>query len=132
MNPDDTHQNHDDDVDVDDVIDEEPEYLDSNDVIEVATLDDTTDHVPMDDDDDDDDDVVIDDIDEERITHDGIESIQQQQQQVNTPPSPELFCTLTCHTGPVYTCAVLAIDTSTTTQIETTTTSTTTTTPCGV
>ena len=45
----------------------------------------------------------------------------------NEPPSPELFLTLASHTGPVYTCAVLAIDTSTTTQIETTVATSTTT-----
>ena len=47
--------------------DDEAEYLDSQDVIEVATLDDTTDQIPMDDDDDDDD-VEIEDVDDERIT----------------------------------------------------------------
>ncbi len=54
MNPNQPHQEQQPDED-DDIVDE-AEFLDSNDVIEVATLDDTMDHVqPMDDDDDDDD-----------------------------------------------------------------------------
>ena len=111
---------------------EEPAFIDisSTDVIEVETLDDTTDHVPMDDDDDYDVDIVDDEDENERITDaDQIDDDDPNHTNValSLPPSHELFLTITSHTGPVYTCAVLAIDTSTTTQIETTVATTTTT-----
>ena len=93
----------------DDIVDE-AEFLDSNDVIEVATLDDTMDHVePMDDDDDDDDDVEIEDIDEdERITDaDADPDRNDDEHETNEPPSPELFLTISSHSGPVYTCSAV-------------------------
>ena len=115
-------------------IDDEAEYLDSNDVIEVATLDDTTENVPMDDEDDDDD-VDIEDIDADDAdddNHDDENTIRRGGT-MQEPPSDELFMTITAHTGPVYTCAVLALEidttvetsTSTTTNSSTTTTNTT-------
>jgi ribosome assembly protein SQT1 len=122
----------------DDGIIDDAEYLDSNDVIEVETLDETTDNVPMDDDDDDDEDVEIEDIDEEeeeRITdaidpNNNDDITDPMHPAISTthprPSSEELFMTITSHTGPVYTCAVVAIDTTVVTNSTTTTTTSTT------
>jgi angio-associated migratory cell protein len=91
-------------VEGDDIYDE-PEYLDSNDVIEVATLDETTDDIPMDDDDDGDDD----DDDEDGIADDADDNTDSNMEDNAAPPSPELFMNITSHSGPVYSCATMVL-----------------------
>jgi WD40 repeat protein len=69
---------------------DEPEFLDSNDVVEVATLY-PEDEMPVEDDEED-------AIEEEDPLYDSMEE----------PPSPELCLTISAHSGPVYSCSVVA------------------------
>jgi WD40 repeat protein len=96
----------------DDDNDDEPEYLDSNDLIEVATLDDTTDDVPMEDDDDDDDEIEVEETilaGDATITmtnqHDANDEMEDENDFIDDESSTELIAKITSHTGPVYCCS---------------------------